>query len=496
MKASRFCWLFSIVLSALLLSCGSTEDNVYKSESSYDSSQPPNQSYDAYSANDGVQDTASEPDAVPDAIEDSSEPPLEEWAWFQLSPDDSTSMASAQLLKLEYFYGMSLHTHEVINYYDPPETMRNELARHWGSADDIFIGIDGERLDEQRMELLIHVYAPQVLVQERRPWNLHLCVDVSGSMSGERIDFTKDALHRLVAAMRDGDQLSLSTFESNGHLVLPPTPVATGRATINAAINGLDAQGSTNMKAGLDIAYEQAKAAYDADMVNRVLLFSDGDANVGETDYATIAQLTRMNKLEGIYLSGVGVGQDYAMGRMDALTDAGKGAHVFLPNADEVGVVFGPMLRKMIEVHADEIAVELQLPKGFEIEQFSGEEVSTNPEQRLQNIVLAAGDDLSMLATFSAEDVALFDGELILTFKYRPLSSGQFTVFEQRLAIADVLSEQPTLLLQRTRLVNEYAKWAMEQSELDADTLLGAVQGFLPQDDGLREIAVQIARLR
>lgn len=427
----------------------------------------------------------------PQSEQDNQQPPENKSTdWFQLSPDDSTSMASAQLLKRNTSCSYCM-PHEVINYYDPPSQLREQLKHQWTSLDGQFIGLDGIRSGESGMELLIHIYAPLVSHEERRPWNLHLCVDVSGSMSGERIDYTRKALLRMLDWTKPGDNLSLTTFESQAKLVFSSRSIHDDRAFIEKSIRELKADGSTNMKAGLDIAYEQAQTSYDPNSINRVLLFSDGNANVGDTDYKTISKLTRINKQEGIYLSGVGVGSDYAMERMDRLTDAGKGAHVFLPDADEVQVIFGRMMRKLIEVSADEVSVELRLPEGFEIVKFSGEEVSVDPNRPVQNIVLAAGDDLTMLAAFRAPEPELFDGELTLTYRYTPLSTGERLVFEKTLPIAEVLSEHPSALMERTSLINEYAKYLTidYRNVSKRDTLLHQIESFTPSDPGLEEVA-------
>ncbi len=442
---------------------------------------------------------------------DAGTPDTGDWAWFQLSPDDSTSMATAQLLKtgLDGYHSFPLQSHEVLNYYDPPAALREEsaLAQRWTTQEGVVIGIDAVRHsgfegDEaveaipDELELLVHVFAPQVPELDRKRWNLHLCVDVSGSMSGDKIGFARQALLKLADAMQEGDRVSLTTFSSAGRQVFASQEFSANEAAIRAAILALGPEGSTNMIAGLRIAYAEALAAYDPATVNRVLLFSDGQANVGDTDIESFAALTRINNQEGIYLSGVGVGYDYAAGRMDALTDAGKGAHVFLPDAAEVEVIFGGMVRKLVEVAADEVAIELQLPGSFALEAFSGEEVSTNPDARVPNIVLAAGDDMTVLARFSSDDPEAFDQDLILTLRYRPLATAEQVVFEQRLSIADLLGDGHALL-QRTRLVDRYARWACgENSEEDLDSLRASIASAASDDPGLAEIGSLIDWLR
>lgn len=436
-------------------------------------------------------------DLAPDAPPTYSTAPTQAFSWFQLSPDDSTSMASAQLLKSGAFiWGYKLKPHEVLNYYDPPAALRSPAGR--GSSWVVRPGLTAQvELRREvaasdstlhRLQVLLHVFAEATPLEQRRPYNLHLCVDVSGSMSGDKLAFVREALQRLAEALRDGDRLSLTTFSTDGRLVLPSVEVGANRERIVQAIAALEVEGSTNMIEGLNLAYAQAQQTYDAAAINRVLLFSDGNANVGDTDIASFAALTRMNNQEGIYLSGVGVGTDYDMERMDRLTDAGKGAHVFLPDREEVEVIFGPMLRKLIEVAADEVSLELALPPSFRLENFSGEEVSVDPEHRVANVVLAAGDDLTMLATFVTEDATAFAGNLQFIFRYRPLSTASSQRFDRPVPLGD-LGEAASPLMRRTQLVEAYARWGCTtNSQVDAAELVQQIEAFETQDPGLEEI--------
>ncbi len=439
-----------------------------------------------------------------DASADTETEPEEEWAFFQLSPDDSTSMATAQILRGDpwSFWGFALKPHEVLNYYDPPAELRavEQVAQHFTTADNLVVALDAvERPGVARaraLELLVHLYAPAPPVEERRPWLLHLCVDVSGSMEGEKIAFARQSLLRLLDATRPGDRMSLVVFSSDAEQVFATLDVAENRERIEREFEALKALNSTNMLAGLEAAYAEAQRVFDPDATNRVIVFSDGNANVGDTDIEAFARLTRINNREGIYLSGVGVGSDYAIGRMNALTDAGKGAHVFLPNDEEVGVIFGTMVRKLVEVAADEVSVELLLPASFALERFSGEEVSTDPNARVPNVVLAAGDDMTMLSIFETDVPDDLDRDLILTVRYRPLRTAEEVVFERRLPIRSVVREVPGPLLGRTRLIDGYARFATDQDEppVDPQLLLAAVEAFTPGDDGLVDVATQLRR--
>jgi hypothetical protein len=153
------------------------------------------------------------------------------------------------------------------------------------------------------------------------------------------------------------------------------------------------------------------------------------------------------------------------------------------------------MLHKLVEVAADEVSVEIMLPQGFSLDSFSGEESSTDPEHRVQNVVLARGDDMTMLARFRTLDVANFDGDIVITVRYRPLSTGAARVFEQRLAIAE-LTQSQGILMARTRLVDAYARWACAcDAHVDAQELLAELRAFEPTDTGLQDITTLLAQM-
>jgi len=503
-------------------------NNSGNSESGQDSNEAPPPTPTSPSDS-GEADSAGEPETEP--TETTEEGPN----WFQLSTDDSTSMASAQMFKGN-IWGQALKHHEFINYYDPPAGLRDQ--EEWGidgTVETIHYSLkidnfthevmgncdeptdpvdqpetdpesdmDGESetpdpVDEENCvetesrniaEVLFHMNTPTVDQETRRNWNVFLCVDVSGSMSGSKMAFTRDALSQMLTHFKEGDKLTLITFDSNSHDVFIDLEYSSNESEIRAAFAGLNAGSSTNMIAGLERTYQLAQNNFDETMLQRVLLFSDGAANVGDTDIATFSDLTRMNGQEGIYLSGIGVGQNYDWERMDRLTDAGKGAHVFLPNSQEVDLIFGDYFPKLVEVAADRIAIEMTLPQGITLESFSGEEVSTNPEERLQNIILAAGDDITFLARFQIHREEALTEPVQFVLKLRPLSTAEEVVETIDIEHFSDLIKNPGALLSRTRLVNDFAKLATGAGypQVTPEQLDDALSGQTASDWGLAEI--------
>lgn len=453
-------------------------------------------------------------ESEPVSPEDPNTPPEDEEetpTWIQLSTDDSTSMASAQMYKAN-FHWQALKAHEFINYYDAPSGLfeAEEWAVQDSVAEDIEFGvkadliqveagpmIDCEAGDDcessepyQVAEVLFQMKAQNVQRESRRNWNVFLCVDVSGSMSGNNIHYVRNALTTMLTHFKEGDVLTLVTFDSNYHDIFLNWEFSSNEDAIRDAFLALAPGSSTNMIAGLNRVYDLAQENFDDTKLQRVILFGDGIANVGNTDLETFNNLTRINGQEGIYLSGVGVGTNYEWERMDELTDAGKGAHIFLPNSQEVELMFGDYFPKLVEVSADQVAIEMELPAGVVLEGFSGEETSTDPEQRLQNIILAAGDDMTFIARFKINREEALNEPVTLRVKLRPLSSGDELVHEVTVAAFSELVATPGALFERTRVVSDFATvvTGSNTSGVELEDILDTLENFGPLDWGLQEI--------
>jgi Ca-activated chloride channel family protein len=144
---------------------------------------------------------------------------------------------------------------------------------------------------------------------------------------------------------------------------------------------GLEPGGSTDLHAGLVLGYELARHNYRTGWLNRVVLVSDGQANTGITDSEIISSAANEMEGEGIYLVGVGCGDGYNDTLMDDVTDAGRGAYVFIDRESEARRMFVDRFLQTMEVAVRDVRVELTLPGVFRIEEFHGEEYSANPAE-------------------------------------------------------------------------------------------------------------------
>lgn len=166
--------------------------------------------------------------------------------------------------------------------------------------------------------------------------NLVFLVDVSGSMdSPDKLPLLKSSLKLLTNALRPRDRITLVTYASGTRVVLPPTP-GSDKAVISAAIDSLAAGGSTAGASGIALAYQAAQQSFIAGGINRVLLATDGDFNVGITDFRQLKSLVAEKRKSGVSLSTLGFGTgNYNDQLMEQLADAGDGAYSYIDNLME-----------------------------------------------------------------------------------------------------------------------------------------------------------------
>ena len=174
--------------------------------------------------------------------------------------------------------------------------------------------------------LLIGLQAKEITAEERAPHNLVFLIDTSGSMYGEdRLDLVKRAFLLLLDELKEDDTVSIVTYASSDRVVIEGVP-AREKTRIMEAISELEAHGSTNGSAGILRAYEIAEKYKKEGGVNRILLATDGDLNVGVTSEGDLARIVEEKKKSGIALTCLGFGMgNYKDNKMEALADYGDG---------------------------------------------------------------------------------------------------------------------------------------------------------------------------
>jgi Ca-activated chloride channel family protein len=192
--------------------------------------------------------------------------------------------------------------------------------------------------NEKTKLMLIGLQAKEVAKTGRPGHNLVFLIDTSGSMYGaDRLDLVKRAFLMLLDELEPTDTVSIVAYASQDRVVLEGVPVGgSGKVTIMEAISELEAGGATNGSAGITRAYEIASKYYIEGGVNRILLATDGDLNVGTTSEGELAEMVTEKKKAGISLTCLGVGMgNYKDNKMEALADYGDGNCWYLDTIHE-----------------------------------------------------------------------------------------------------------------------------------------------------------------
>lgn len=190
--------------------------------------------------------------------------------------------------------------------------------------------------NEKMKLMLIGLQAEEVQTDNRPGHNLVFLIDTSGSMYGsDRLDLVKRAFKLLLDELQPEDTVSIVAYASQDRVVIEGAPAA-DKTRIMEAISELEAGGATNGSAGINKAYEIAAKYYREGGVNRILLATDGDLNVGTTGEGDLANLVSEKKKAGISLTCLGVGMgNYKDNKMEALADYGDGNCRYLDTIHE-----------------------------------------------------------------------------------------------------------------------------------------------------------------
>ncbi|MBN2003604.1 MAG: von Willebrand factor type A domain-containing protein [Anaerolineae bacterium] len=249
----------------------------------------------------------------------------------------------------------SVRVEEFINFFDQGYTPPTESA--------FAINIDGAPSPYAQNYHLVRVgLQGYVVPEEERPRAvLTFVVDVSGSMDMEnRLGLVKQSLELLVNQLRPNDRIGLVVYGNNARVLLKHTAIENGDAILDA-IRRLRPEGATNAEAGLLEGYRLARKAYDSDAINRVILCSDGVANVGNTGPNSILKQIREYADKNIYLTTIGVGMgNYNDVLMEQLANDGDGFYAYVDDIKEAERVFVNDLASSLQVIARDAKIQVE----------------------------------------------------------------------------------------------------------------------------------------
>ncbi len=326
----------------------------------------------------------------------------------------------------------------------------------------------------------INIKGYEVPASERPRSNLVFLIDASGSMNRpDRMPLVKQSLGYLLDSLRPDDTVGIVTYAAAADHALPPTPVAE-KQKILEAINRLQAQGSTAGAQGIQLAYQMAETHFDANAINRIVLATDGDFNVGHTGDSDLRTLVERKRDTGIYLSVLGFGMgNYQDAMMQTLSRAGNGSAAYIDTLAEAQKVMVHEASSMLFPIASDVKIQVEFNPATVAEyRLIGYETRLLNREDFNNDKVDAGDIGSgHTVTAIYEITPVGEGRpLVEPSRYRPAPAPQ---------TADGLDNEYAFLRIRYKLPGEDESQLIEQAIGTAPAL--SLAGEIPPNSQLQE---------
>ena len=221
----------------------------------------------------------------------------------------------------------------------------------------------------QLIYLLAELMPGDALAEVRLPLNFALLLDHSGSMAGEKLRTMKEAVKNIIDQLGPDDLLSIITFESKTHVIVPAQPAA-NKAELKRQVERIKDAGGTNMAPGLRDALKQVSQKRSPDRINRIVLLTDGEATDKEDDSRWVANEAGES---GIPIIGLGFGQDWNEDFLFDLADRSVSAEPgsrtgraeYIPTPKDANKIFQEVYQSM-QVVADNVSLTLRMVQGLE----------------------------------------------------------------------------------------------------------------------------------
>ena len=198
---------------------------------------------------------------------------------------------------------------------------------------------------------------------KRTPLNMAVVLDKSGSMTGVKLDKAKQAAMLLVDRLAPNDYFSMVIFSDRAQVLVPAQKVEDKNA-LKEKIESIEADGSTALYAGVKTGADQLQEYFSSRRINRVLLLSDGMANVGPSSPHQLRRLGSDLAERGIAVTTIGVGEDYNEDVMAGLAEASDANYYYVADTEKLPAIFAKELGELLTVAAREIKIEITCPDG------------------------------------------------------------------------------------------------------------------------------------
>ena len=355
----------------------------------------------------------------------------------------------------------AVRVEELVNYFsydypipasrETPFALTTEIAPAPWNADThlLHIGIKGYDVPRQSLPAS----------------NLVFLVDVSGSMnSADKLGLLKTALKLLSKQMRSEDRVAIVVYAGASGVILESV-AGNETAKINQALDNLSAGGSTNGAAGIRAAYQLAEQSFIKDGINRVILATDGDFNVGTVSFEALVDLVEQKRRSGISLTTLGFGTgNYNDHLMEQLADAGNGNHAYIDTLNEAQKVLVDEMSSTLHTIAGDVKIQVEFNPAVVAEyRLIGYENRALNREDFNNDKVDAGEIGAGHSVTALYEISLVNGSsrhldplryapeqkintkhqdeiALLRLRYKQPSSGTSKLIERRLLVSDINS--------------------------------------------------------
>lgn len=235
--------------------------------------------------------------------------------------------------------------------------------------------------DAVYLRLSLTALADTVAERDRPPVNVALVIDRSGSMQGDRLAHAKAGARAALERLGSDDVVSLVEYNHKVRVLVPSTRLGSSRRKFERAIGRLRASGTTALYAGVREGGDQVLDALTDMQVNRVILLSDGLANVGPSKPSDLKRLGRRLAAQGITVSTIGLGLQYNEDLMQGLAAASDGNHVFVERPSDLAEIFDRELGDALSIAAKDVTITIECRAGFVPKRVLGREASISGQK-------------------------------------------------------------------------------------------------------------------
>lgn len=394
----------------------------------------------------------------------------------------------------------SVRVEEYVNYFDQGY---DSPPAHQAFGIYIDGGPSPFTQTERYNMIRVGIQGYEVAEEDRKPAALTFVIDVSGSMDMDnRLGLVKHSLEMLVEQLHRDDTVSIVVYGSDARVVLEPTR-GSDSGRILDAIYSLHPEGATNAEAGLRLGYRMAMEAYMRDGINRIILCSDGVANVGETGPDAILAEIDHYVAEGVTLTTIGFGMDnYNDTLMEQLADNGNGFYAYVDDRDEARKLFIDEITGTLQTIALDAKVQVEFnPEVVKNYRLVGYENRDVADEDFRNNEVDAGEIGAGHSVTALYEVKLYPeayGKIATVFmRWEDPDTHQVVEISQDYNASQLAYDfrEANPYFQRAVVVAEYAEvlkgsyWAEESSLDDIYDEARRLEDYLYRDGDMEEFA-------